>query len=88
MQGDLNRSTGKKTAIRKNYRQPISLGQFYTLLCRGKSRDKVLLLNFEAEDIKVNESALDEIIRIRKESIFSWQNPLIELNGNIYVYLT
>ena len=88
MQGDLNRSTGKKTAIRKNYRQPIPLGQFYTLLFRGKSRDKVLLLNFEAEDIKVNESALDEIIRIRKESIFSWQNPLIELNGNIYVYLT
>ena len=43
MQGDLNRSTGKKTATGKNYQQPISQGQFYTLLSRAKSRDKVLL---------------------------------------------
>ena len=37
-------------------------GQFYTLLFRAKSRDKVLLLNFVSEDIKVNESALDEMV--------------------------
>ena len=30
MQGDLNRSTVKKTATGKNYQQPISQGQFYT----------------------------------------------------------
>ena len=30
MQGDLNRSTGKKTATGKNYQQPISQVQFYT----------------------------------------------------------
>ena len=63
MQGDLNRSTGKKTATGKNYQQPISQGQFYTSL--SKSCDEVLLLNFEVEDIKVNESALEEMIRIR-----------------------
>ena len=81
MQGDLNRSTGKKTATGKNYQQPISQGQFYTLLSRAKSRDKVLLLNFEPENIKVNESALDEMVRMRNESLFSWQHPIIELNG-------
>ena len=81
MQGDLNRSTGKKTATGKNDQQPISQGQFYTLLSRAKSRDKVLLLNFEPEDIKVNESALDEMISMRNELLFSWQHPLIELNG-------
>ena len=81
MQGDLNRSTGKKTATGKNYQQPISQGQFYTLLSRAKSHDKVLLLNFEPEDIKVNESALDEMVRMRNESLFSWQHPIIELNG-------
>ena len=86
MQGDLNRSTGKKTATGKNYQQPISQGQFYTLLSRTKSRDKVLLLNFEPEDIKVNESALDEMVRMRNESLFSWQHPIIELNG-IYMCL-
>ena len=72
MQGDLNRSTGKKTATGKDYQQPISQCQFYTLHSLVKSRDKVLLLNFEPEDIKVNESAL--------ESLFFWQHPLVELN--------
>ena len=45
MQGDINQSTGKKTG--KNDQQPISQGQFYTLLSHAKSRDKVLLMNFE-----------------------------------------
>ena len=79
MQGDLNRSTDKKTATGKNYQQSISQGQFYTLLSRAKSRNEVLLLNFEPEEIKVNESALDELVRMRNESLFSWQHPLIEL---------
>ena len=81
MQDDLNRSTGKKTATGKNYQQPISQGQFHTLLSRVKSCDQVLLLNFEPEDIKVNELALDEMVRLRNESLFSWQHPIIELNG-------
>ena len=38
-------------------------------------------LNFELEDIKVNESALDEMVRTRNKSLFYWQHPLIELNG-------
>ena len=81
MQGGLNRSTGRKTATGKNYQQPISQGQFYTLIVRAKSRDKVLLLDFESEDIKVNESALVDIVRMRNESLFSWQHAIIELNG-------
>ena len=39
-------------------------------------------MNFEPEDIKVNASALEEIVRMKKESLFSWQQSLIELNGN------
>ena len=65
MQGDLNRSTGKKAAIGKNYQQPISEGRFYTLFSCAKSCDQVLLLNFEPDDINVNESALDEMVRMR-----------------------
>ena len=82
MKGDLNRSTGKKSSLGKEYKQPISQGQFYTLLSRAKSRDKVLLLNFESENIKVNEPALEEMDRMRKESIFSWEHPLMEMNGS------
>ena len=39
-------------------------------------------MNFEPEDIKVNASALEEIVRMKKESLFFWQQSLIELNGN------
>ena len=81
MQGDLSRSTGKKTTTGKKYQQPISQGQYYTVLPCAKSRDKVLLLNFEPEDIKVNKSALDEMVRMRNESLFSRQHPSIEVNG-------
>ena len=83
IQGDLNRSTGKKTAMGKNYQQPISQGGFNTLHSRAKSCDKVLQSNFELDDIKVNDSALEEMVRMRNESLFSWQHPLIELNGII-----
>ena len=65
MQDDLNRFTGNKIVTGKNYQQPISQCQFYTLLSRAKSRDKVLLLNFEPEDMKANESALEEMVRMK-----------------------
>ena len=81
MQGDLNWSTGKKTATGQNYQQPICQDQFYTSLSHAKSCDKVLLLHFEPEDIKVNKSALDEMVRMRNESLFSRQHPSIEVNG-------
>ena len=59
MQVYLSCFTGKKTAMGKNYQQPISQGQFYTFLSWAKIHDKVLFLNFEAEDTKVNESRGD-----------------------------
>ena len=37
-------------------------------------------MNFEPEDINVNESALVEMIQMREESIYSWQHPLIQMN--------
>ena len=46
MHGDLNQSTGKKSATEKNCQKSISMGQFYTLLSLVKSCDQVLLLNF------------------------------------------
>ena len=82
MKGDLSRSTGKKTATGKTYQQPISQGQLYTLLSRVTCRDKVLLLNFDPDElIKVNESALAEMVRMGQESVFSWQHHLKSFNG-------
>ena len=80
MQEDLNWFAGKKIATGENCQQPISQCQFYILLSCAKSRDKVLLLNFEPEDIKVNESVLEEMVQVGNESLFSWQHPLIEVN--------
>ena len=68
MQGDLNRSARKKTATGKSCQQPISQDHFYTSISRTKRSDKVLLLNFEPDVIKVNESALEEMFQMRKDS--------------------
>ena len=81
MQGDLNRPTGKKTATGNNYQS-----RFYILLSSAKNRVKILLLNFEAEDVKVNKLALDEMVRMRNELLFSWKYPSRKLNG-ISMYL-
>ena len=78
IQDDVNRSTRKKTSVGKNYQQSISQGQFYILLSSVKSGFKVLLLNFEPEDIKVNESVLEEMIRMmenRKSHYFPGNTP-------------
>ena len=44
---------------------------FYTLLSHAESHDKVLLLNFDPEHIKVNESALKQIAQMWQESVSS-----------------
>ena len=51
------------------------------MLSRAKTRNKVQLLNFEPDNNKVNEPALEEMDQLRRESIFSWQHPLIEMTG-------
>ena len=81
IQGDLNWSTGKKTATGKNYQQSNCQCQFYMLLSCAKSHYKMLLVDFEPEDTKVNKSALEEMVRLRNESLFSRQHSLIELDG-------
>ena len=50
---------------------------FYTLLSRAKNHDKILLLNFDPEYIKVNESGLKEMVEIRQESVFSWPRRIL-----------
>ena len=68
MQGDLNRSTSKKTATGKDYQLPIFHIYFTPL-------HQFLLLNFDPNKIKVNKSALEQMVRMREESLFSWQHP-------------
>ena len=82
MKGDLDRTTQNQLQSGKKYKVPICQGLLYTLLSRAKSRDKLKLLNFEPDQIKVNQPALHEMDRMRKESVFSWQNPLMEMSGN------
>ena len=48
----------------------------YTLLSHTKIREKVLLLTFNPEKFKINESTLEEMVRMRQESVFSWPYPL------------
>ena len=81
MKGDLDRTTQNKSAYKKKsaYKIPICQGQLYTLLSRAKCRDKVQLLNFEPDHIKVNKPALEEMNRMRNDSIFPWEHPLMKM---------
>ena len=77
MKGDFDRTskTGKPNAV------PINPGSMYTILSRAKSRDKLQLVNFEAEHIKVNILALHELDRMRVDAVLSWVHPLEEITG-------
>ena len=46
-----------------------------------KSLDKVLLLNFDSKHIKANESALEEMARMRQKSVNSQQYFLKSFNS-------
>lgn len=54
----------------------ISQGAMYTILSRTKSRDKVKLVNFEWQYIKLNTAALQETLRMREEALSSWHHTL------------
>ena len=83
MRGDLDRISYKKKLSGKACKTiPVNQGLVYTMLSRAKSRDKIQVLNFEPELIRVNENALVEMNRMRDESTFSWKHPLMEMTGS------
>ena len=84
MTGDMDDSTLSKNPNRKNNVAP---GQFYTLASRARSRDKLKILNFSEEKIKVNKLAVQEMERMRRESFLQFNHPLEELNGDIMCLL-
>ena len=79
IKGNLSWSARKKTGTGKTYQQPISRVQFYSLLSCAKNPDKVLLLNFDPEQINVNESALEDMVQMRQESFFFMATSLEKL---------
>ena len=61
---------------------PICQGMMYTLLSHAKCRSHFKLLNFKGkEQIKVNKDALNEIRRMRKESVFMCPHPITKFNS-------
>ena len=61
----LNQSIGKKAAVGKDYH-----GQLYTLCFCAKICDKILVLNFGFEYIKVDESVLGQMVVMGKSDYF------------------
>jgi ATP-dependent DNA helicase PIF1 len=74
--GDMDRTT--KTGRGKT---PVNSGQFYTLLSRARTRDKVKLKNFDKSVIKVSDLVKAEMARMRKDCVFSWKHPLLQMTG-------
>ena len=77
MTGDMDHTirSGKGTC-------PIISGMFYTLLSRAKTSDKVKILNFNIDCIKVSEIVKKEMERLRSDRILSWKHPLLSM-GNV-----
>ena len=61
---------GKPNAV------PINLGAMCTILLCVKNRDTFQLVNFKTEHIKVNTAALQEILTMREEALFSYFSHL------------
>lgn len=71
IKGDFNHTSknGKSNTL------PINRGAFYTMHLHAKSRDKLKLAYFVSIRFKVNTAALQEILRMREEALFSWHHP-------------
>ena len=83
MEVDLDRTTQNKRPSKSGhlYLTPIGPGQVYTALSRAQSRDQIRLSNFQPEHIKVNQLAVDEMLRMRNNSRFNWKHPLLKMSG-------
>ena len=81
MQGDFDWSTGKNTVAGKNYQQPISRVNFIPYFCVPKIVITFYCWILNLKMSKLIESALEEMVCMRKESLYSWQHLLIDLNG-------
>lgn len=67
----------------KKGRAPINPGMMYTLLSRAKCRNHLKLLNFtDRSQIKINKAALDEMRRMRLETLLSYKHPIEKSKGN------
>ena len=55
---------------------PVVKAHFYTAFSRARKRENVKLINFTPDVIVPNKPALDEMERMRNESLFTWQHPL------------
>ena len=76
MRGDLD-----KTSLNGG-KVPMGQVQFYTMLSIGKSRDKIQILNFKPEYIKVNKFALREMCRMREDVKFEWNHPVTKIHND------
>ena len=76
MTGDMDRTTKSGKGI-----VPVDTGQFYTLLSRATSRDRARLENFEERVIRVSDIVKSEMARMRKDCVFTWDHPLLQVKG-------
>ena len=62
---------------------PLNSGQFYTGLSRAETSEGIKLVNFHEDVIKVNQKALLELLRMRRESPLNAKHPASSLSGSI-----
>ena len=56
----------------------------YTMLSRAKSRDRLKVLNFFENQIKVNNDAVVERERMKEKCVLDCSHPLVQM-GNMFI---
>ena len=69
------------TNSRRTFKASIFQELLYTSSSHAKKYEKLHLMGFEPELIKINSKALEEIHRMKKESLSSWHCSLKIMNG-------
>ena len=74
------------TNSRRAFKAPVFQELLYTSSSHPKNYEKLHLMHFEPDLIRINSKALEEIHRMKKESLSSWHCPLKIMNGrNFYM---
>ena len=82
MTGDLD-----QTSRNKNRKAPVSDGMLYTMLSRAKSCDRLKVLKFFENQIKMNKDAVLEMERMREKCALDCTHPLVQMHNSINICL-
>ena len=76
-----------QTSRNKNQKASVTDGKLYTMLSQARIRDRLKVLNFFENRIKVNSDAVLEMERMREKCVLDCTHPLVQMHNSINICL-